>query len=94
MIKNICVVVNNRANYARVKSILKEFKSSSNFNLQLVMGASSLLEKYGDLEKIIKKDKFKITDKFVTLVEKQIKESPHLYFWTHDRFKHKDKAPI
>ena len=37
---------------------------------------------------------FKITDKFVTLVEKQIKESPHLYFWTHDRFKHKDKAPI
>tara|TARA_Y100001970_G_C14215361_1_gene849323 strand:- start:1429 stop:2595 length:1167 start_codon:yes stop_codon:yes gene_type:complete len=69
MIKNICVVVNNRANYARVKSILKEFKSSSNFNLQLVMGASSLLEKYGDLEKIIKKDKFKITDKFYSIVE-------------------------
>ena len=69
MIKNICVVINNRANYARVKSILKEFKSSSKFNLQLVMGASSLLEKYGDLEKIIKKDKFKITDKFYSIVE-------------------------
>ena len=69
MIKNICVVVNNRANYARVKSILKEFKSSSKFNLQLVMGASSLLEKYGDLEKIIKKDKFKITDKFYSILE-------------------------
>ncbi len=69
MIKNICVVVNNRANYARVKSILKEFKSSRKFNLQLVMGASSLLEKYGDLEKIIKKDKFKITDKFYSIVE-------------------------
>ena len=26
-------------------------------------------------------------------IEKQIKEYPHLYFWTHNRFKHKDKAP-
>ena len=33
------------------------------------MGASSLLEKYGDLEKIIKKDKFKITNKIYSIVE-------------------------
>ena len=35
----------------------------------------------------------KITDIFLKKVEKQIKEYPHLYFWTHNRFKHKDKAP-
>lgn len=39
-------------------------------------------------------DDFHITDIFVSKVEKQIRESPQLYFWTHDRFKHKDKAPI
>ena len=36
---------------------------------------------------------FEITDIFLKKVEKQIKEYPHLYFWTHNRFKHKDKAP-
>ena len=36
---------------------------------------------------------FEITDTFLKKVEKQIKEYPHLYFWTHNRFKHKDKAP-
>ena len=36
---------------------------------------------------------YEITDIFLKKVEKQIKEYPHLYFWTHNRFKHKDKAP-
>ena len=26
-------------------------------------------------------------------VEKQIRNQPEYYFWTHKRFKHKDKAP-
>ena len=69
MIKKICVVINNRANYARVKSILKEIDSSSKFTLQVVLGASSLLEKYGTLEKIIKDDGFKINDKYYSILE-------------------------
>lgn len=36
---------------------------------------------------------FEITDQYLTLVENQIKESPSYYFWTHKRWKHKDKAP-
>lgn len=36
---------------------------------------------------------FEITDTYLSKVEKQIKECPELYFWTHNRFKHKDKAP-
>ena len=51
-----------------------------------------------EVEMIAKKprsfDNYQITDIFVSKVEKQIKNNPHLYFWTHDRFKHKDKAPI
>ncbi|WP_196888813.1 lysophospholipid acyltransferase family protein [Aureivirga sp. CE67] len=38
-------------------------------------------------------DDFKITDKYVNLLEKQIRRKPEFYFWTHKRFKHKDKAP-
>ena len=29
----------------------------------------------------------------VKKLEKQIREIPEYYYWTHNRFKHKDKAP-
>lgn len=37
---------------------------------------------------------FEITDKYIDIVEAQIKRKPSLYFWTHKRWKHKDKAPV
>ena len=36
---------------------------------------------------------YEITDKFFKLVEKQIKEAPEYYLWTHKRWKHRDKVP-
>ena len=38
-------------------------------------------------------ENYEITDIYLSKVEKQIKDYPELYFWTHNRFKHKDKAP-
>lgn len=35
---------------------------------------------------------YKLTDIFLEKVQKQIKAQPEFYFWTHKRFKHKDKA--
>ena len=67
--KKICVVVNSRANYARIKSVLHEIKKSKKLNLQLVLGASSLVERFGDLETVIKKDGFKVTNKIYSIVE-------------------------
>lgn len=32
---------------------------------------------------------FKITDKFISLLEKQINKKPEFYTWTHNRFKHR-----
>lgn len=37
---------------------------------------------------------YEITDLFNTLVEKQIKEAPQYYLWTHKRWKHRDKVPV
>ena len=34
-------------------------------------------------------DDFEITEKYLKLVEGQIKENPIYYFWTHNRFKHR-----
>jgi KDO2-lipid IV(A) lauroyltransferase len=36
---------------------------------------------------------YEITDIFIKLVEKQIKEAPEYYLWTHKRWKHRDKVP-
>ena len=67
--KNICVVVNSRANYGRVKSLLKEIKKNKKLNLQLVVGASAILYRYGSVDKIIKKDGFKILAEIHSIVE-------------------------
>ena len=36
---------------------------------------------------------YKITDAFLRETEKSIQEAPEYYFWTHKRWKHKDKVP-
>lgn len=36
---------------------------------------------------------FEITERFIRLLEEQIREEPYLYFWTHRRWKHRDKVP-
>lgn len=36
---------------------------------------------------------YEITNRFITLLEEQIREEPYLYFWTHRRWKHRDKVP-
>lgn len=36
---------------------------------------------------------YDLTDIFLEKVEEQIRTDPRYYFWTHNRFKHRDKAP-
>ncbi|MDF0717385.1 lipid A biosynthesis acyltransferase [Muricauda sp. 334s03] len=36
---------------------------------------------------------YELTDAFLRETEKSIREAPEYYFWTHKRWKHKDRAP-
>ncbi len=65
----VAVVINNRANYARIKSFLLNAKKSRKIDIQLIMAASSLVEKFGELENIIKKDGLKISKRLYTIIE-------------------------
>ena len=67
--KKICVVINNRANYARIKSVLIAIKKNNKLELQIVLGSSAILNRYGAVSNIIKKDGFKINQIVYTLVE-------------------------
>jgi len=58
--RKVCVVVVSRANYGRIKSVLRAINEHPDLELQLVVGASALLERFGSAHKIIKNDGFKI----------------------------------
>ena len=58
--KKICVVVASRANYGRVKYLMKGIQDHPDLDLQIVLGASALLTRFGDLRKILKNDGFKV----------------------------------
>ena len=38
-------------------------------------------------------ENYQITDIYLKKLEDQIREIPEYYYWTHNRFKHKEKAP-
>lgn len=56
--KKICVVVASRANYGRVKYLMKAIQAHPELELQLIVGASTLLERFGNAINVIKKDGF------------------------------------
>jgi GDP/UDP-N,N'-diacetylbacillosamine 2-epimerase (hydrolysing) len=57
--KKICVVVASRANYGRVKYLLKAIERHPDLELQLIVGASTLLQRFGPAIDVIRKDGFK-----------------------------------
>lgn len=66
--KKICVVVASRANYGRVKYLMKAIQSHNQFQLQIILGASALLPKFGDLRDILKEDGFTINKEIFYIV--------------------------
>ena len=65
----ICIVINNRANYARIKSVIENLKKKKKVDLKIILGASAILEKFGKLEKTLSNDKIKIHHKINTIIE-------------------------
>jgi UDP-hydrolysing UDP-N-acetyl-D-glucosamine 2-epimerase len=56
--RKVCVVVNSRANYGRIKSFLRAASDHPGLKLQLVVGASALLHRFGRVIDIIRGDGF------------------------------------
>src|SRR6185437_2905200 len=68
-VKKICVVVGSRANYSSIKSALRAIAAHPALELQLVAGASALLDRYGAVVKLIEADGFKAAAKVHMLIE-------------------------
>jgi UDP-hydrolysing UDP-N-acetyl-D-glucosamine 2-epimerase len=67
--RKICVVVTARPSYSRIKTALKAIQEHPNLELQLVVAASALLDRYGSAVDYIKKDGFEIAAKVFNVLE-------------------------
>ena len=56
--RKICVVITARPSYARIKTVLEAVQFHPELELQLVVGASALLERYGPVVNVIRADGF------------------------------------
>ena len=67
--KKICVVITARPSYSRIKSLLTAINENPNLELQLILGASALLERYGSVIATIKQDGFEPTEIIHMVIE-------------------------
>jgi UDP-hydrolysing UDP-N-acetyl-D-glucosamine 2-epimerase len=66
-VRKVCVVITARPSYARIKSVLGAVRARADLRLQLVVGASALLERYGPVIDVIRADGF-VPDEVVYMV--------------------------
>ncbi|MCR9134057.1 MAG: UDP-N-acetylglucosamine 2-epimerase [bacterium] len=67
--RKICVVVTARPSYSRIKTALKAIDEHPELELQLVVAASALLDRYGSAVNYINEDGFSIAAKVFNVLE-------------------------
>ena len=67
--RKICVVVTARPSYSRIRTALEAIKQHPDLELQLVVAASALLDRYGSAVNYIENDGFHITAKVFNILE-------------------------
>jgi UDP-hydrolysing UDP-N-acetyl-D-glucosamine 2-epimerase len=67
--RKICVVVASRANYGRIKPVLRAIQQHPDLELQLIVGASALLHRFGNVLEFIKKDGFPVNATVYMVIE-------------------------
>jgi UDP-hydrolysing UDP-N-acetyl-D-glucosamine 2-epimerase len=69
MKRKICVVITARPSYSRIKTALRAIANHPELELQLVIAASALLERYGSVIKYIVEDGFEISARVYSVLE-------------------------
>ena len=58
--RKICVVITARPSYSRIKTALKSIQEHPKLELQLILAASALSNRYGSISQQVAKDGFYI----------------------------------
>ena len=68
-LRKICVVVTARPSYSRIRTALKIIEAHPDLELQLVVAASALLDRYGSAINAIERDGFEIRHRVYMVLE-------------------------
>jgi UDP-hydrolysing UDP-N-acetyl-D-glucosamine 2-epimerase len=69
MKRRVCFVVNSRANYARIKTAILACLNHKDLETFVIVGASGVLYRFGNVAELIEADGIKIESKLYTVVE-------------------------
>ncbi|MEP6903240.1 MAG: UDP-N-acetylglucosamine 2-epimerase [Actinomycetota bacterium] len=69
MRRKVCVVITARPSYSRIKTALKAIKENPDLELQVVIAASALLDRYGTAVNYIENDGFEIAARVYMVLE-------------------------
>ena len=69
MARKVCVVITARPSYSRIRSVLEAIRAHPELELQLVVGASALLDRYGNTVRVIEQEGFHIDRRVYMVVE-------------------------
>src|SRR6187431_2971703 len=67
--RKICVVVTARPSYSRIRTALQAIRARDDLELQLVVAASALLDRYGGAVQAIERDGFHVDERVYMLLE-------------------------
>lgn len=67
--RRVCVVVTARPSYSRIQTALRAIDQHADLELQLVVAASALLDRYGSVVNYIERDGFEIAAKVYNVIE-------------------------
>jgi UDP-hydrolysing UDP-N-acetyl-D-glucosamine 2-epimerase len=65
--RKVCIFIGSRANYGSIKSVMRAVKAHPDLQLQLIVGASALLDRFGSVVDVIQDDGF-MPDARVTMI--------------------------
>jgi UDP-hydrolysing UDP-N-acetyl-D-glucosamine 2-epimerase len=68
-VRRICAVVTSRPSYSRIQTALRSIADHPDLELQLVIAASALLDRYGNVSEYIEQDGFEIAERVFSVVE-------------------------
>ncbi|SIR05210.1 UDP-N-acetylglucosamine 2-epimerase/UDP-N-acetyl-D-glucosamine 2-epimerase, UDP-hydrolysing,TIGR03568 [Alkalispirochaeta americana] len=67
--KKICIFIGSRANYSSIKAVMRAIQKHPELELQVVAGASAVLDRYGSVINLIEQDGFSVVARVHMLIE-------------------------
>ena len=67
--RKVCVVIGSRANYSSIKSVMRAVQAHPDLELQLIVGASAVLDRFGSVVQVIEADGFRPDARVAMIVE-------------------------